>query len=288
MSVLALLLALVFSCSALNAQSVTVIVDKSGSGNFTNVQQAIDWVPANNNRWIRIHVKAGTYTEKVTVPANKPYILLEGGSRARTIIQSSGHGSVVGTSTFTVSADNFVASRITFQNTYNKLILRDEDAVPDASMERAPAFMIYGDKASFYGCGFVSLQDTLSDMQGRHYFNRCYIEGAVDFIWGSGQSIYEGCAIYSRNAGTTNFITAQGRDSPNDNSGFVFKYCTVNGDDTTFLGRVYRAYSRVVFFKSTLGSHVAPRGWFAWNFKGQEYVYSQKRYSKLYIFFSGY
>ncbi|PKI75106.1 hypothetical protein CRG98_004441 [Punica granatum] len=127
MSTLALLLVLVLTCSASSAQrvqskfhtdsatvSVTVIVDWFGSGNFTTVQQAIDWAPTNNNQWIRIHVKAGTYTEQVSIPQNKPYILLEGEGR-KTIIQSGGHGSVRGTSTFTVNADNFVASRITFK-----------------------------------------------------------------------------------------------------------------------------------------------------------------------------
>jgi len=35
------------------------------------------------------------------------------------------------------------------------------------------------------------LQDTLWDCQGRHYFNSCTIEGAMDFIYGAGQSLYE-------------------------------------------------------------------------------------------------
>lgn len=55
----------------------------------------------------------------------------------------------------------------------------------------APAVTIYGDKVSFYNCGFISLQDTLSDIHGRHYFENCYIEGAIDFIWGNGQSLYK-------------------------------------------------------------------------------------------------
>ncbi|KAK8637969.1 hypothetical protein V6N13_136417 [Hibiscus sabdariffa] len=34
----------------------------------------------------------------------------------------------------------------------------------------APAALINADKASFYRCGFVSVQDTLTDSEGRHYF----------------------------------------------------------------------------------------------------------------------
>lgn len=51
--------------------------------------------------------------------------------------------------------------------------------------------MIAGDKASFYRCSFYGVQDTLWDVEGRHYFKGCFIEGAVDFIFGAGQSIYE-------------------------------------------------------------------------------------------------
>jgi len=55
--------------------------------------------------------------------------------------------------------------------------------------------VVYGDKTAFYECGFVGVQDTLTDLVGRHYFESCYIEGYVDFIWGYGQSIYQVCAF---------------------------------------------------------------------------------------------
>ena len=55
----------------------------------------------------------------------------------------------------------------------------------------APAALLYADKASFYECGFVGIQDTLTDLVGRHFFDGCYIEGAIDFIWGYGQSLYQ-------------------------------------------------------------------------------------------------
>lgn len=53
------------------------------------------------------------------------------------------------------------------------------------------AARVEGDKNSFYRCGFVGLQDTLWDSLGRHYFYRSSIVGAVDFIFGAGQSMYE-------------------------------------------------------------------------------------------------
>ena len=67
--------------------------------------------------------------------------------------------------------------------------------VPDVNNKIMPALAarIYGDKSAFYNCAFFGLQDTLWDVQGRHYFYNCYIEGGFDFIFGRGQSIYEVC-----------------------------------------------------------------------------------------------
>lgn len=73
------------------------------------------------------------------------------------------------------------------QNTYNNI----KQTVPYKDIKVAPSAILMADKASFYGCRFISVQDTLADLLGRHYFHKCYIEGAVDFIWGRGQSIYQ-------------------------------------------------------------------------------------------------
>lgn len=58
-------------------------------------------------------------------------------------------------------------------------------------MDTAVAALVQGDKAVFFRCGFFGLQDTLWDDHGRHYYKSCTIEGAVDFIFGNGQSLYE-------------------------------------------------------------------------------------------------
>lgn len=56
---------------------------------------------------------------------------------------------------------------------------------------QAVAAMIRGNHSAFYGCGFIGIQDTLYDQNGLHYYKDCYIEGAVDFIFGDGRSIFE-------------------------------------------------------------------------------------------------
>ncbi|KAI4370416.1 hypothetical protein MLD38_018770 [Melastoma candidum] len=102
----------------------------------------------------------------------------------------------------------------------------------------------------------------------------CTIQGAVDFIFGGAQSIYEKCTISvlgeALGEGISGIITAQGRDNPYDASGFVFKDCKVVGSGTALLGRPWRAYARVVFYHTNLTSVVLPIGWDAWHFAGQE------------------
>lgn len=71
-------------------------------------------------------------------------------------------------------------------------------------------------------------------------------------------------------------ITAQGRQSPMDKGGFVFKDCTVigNGKVKALLGRAWEPYARVIFYHSNFGDAILPIGWDAWKGKGQEYIIS--------------
>ena len=68
------------------------------------------------------------------------------------------------------------------------------------------------------------------------------------------------------------FITAQGRESEEDKSGFVFKHCVIQGDGKAYLGRAYRNYSRVVFYETTMSNVVVRKGWDAWEYSDQVYV----------------
>lgn len=83
------------------------------------------------------------------------------------------------------------------QNTYTKIT----PIVPYKQIKVAPSVILMADKAWFYGCSFISVQDTLADLLGRHYFQNCYIEGAIDFIWGRGQSIYQVISYFFLNMG---------------------------------------------------------------------------------------
>ncbi|THU69027.1 hypothetical protein C4D60_Mb08t10030 [Musa balbisiana] len=188
----------------------TIVVDLKGGGDFKSIQQAIDSIPDNINKWTKIHVAAGVYREKVNVRSTKSYIVLEGDGAQTTSIEwgdydgdSSGHNTET-SATFTSYASNFVAKRITFKNTYNGF----------AKLTPAVAAWIFGDKSAFYYCSFTGFQDTLADTLGRHYFKGCYIEGVTDFVFGYGQSIYERCKISTvKSLQKPGFVTAQGRNN---------------------------------------------------------------------------
>ncbi|CAH2047125.1 unnamed protein product [Thlaspi arvense] len=257
----------------------TIVVDQSGKGNFKTIQSAIDSVPSGNDHWIKIYVREGIYNEKVVIPRDKPKIQMEGNKASETIIQFNEGGEAVTGATFRVLAEYFVAINITFKNTCNQ----EKPMTPFGEIKIAPAVALVADKAAFFGCGFYSVQDTIGDVLGRHYFEKCHIKGAIDFIWGKGQSIYQSCVIdilgviktakeeqVNRGRLIGGFITAQGRETEQEPNGFVFNECSIIGVGKAFLGRAYRNYSRVIFFNTYMADVIVPQGWDPWSFRGKE------------------
>ncbi|KAF5739977.1 putative Pectinesterase-2 precursor [Tripterygium wilfordii] len=224
------------------------------SGEFKTVQAAIDSIPPNNNKWIRIQINPGIYIEQVTIPQDKPCIILEGQDRSVTTITYDAHDRTDTSVTFSTNPDYVVVRGITFENSYNRPLKSNTD------ITQAVAAQIGGDKNVFFECGFVGLQDTLWDFQGRHYFYNCYIEGADCYL-----NVTAGLL-----PDQLGYITAQDRESPEEGSGFVFPRGIVDGSGQVYLGRACGPYSRVIFDETNLTSVVYPTGWDAWYFIGQE------------------
>ncbi|EOA22433.1 hypothetical protein CARUB_v10003078mg [Capsella rubella] len=193
------------------------------------------------------------------------------GQRVTTITYNGNKATDVST-TFTSHPSYVVVRNLSIMNTYNRL-----DSLPTTTsngmswnIKPAVALNVYGDKSAFYDCDFLGLQDTLWDNQGKHHFKNCYIEGAVDFIFGQGQSIYEDCKINATAGALASkvalgYITAQGRQNPSDPSGFVFLRGSVSGSTSVYLGRAYGPFSRVIFIQTELSSVVHPLGWDSWH-----------------------
>ncbi|XP_026436595.1 probable pectinesterase 55 [Papaver somniferum] len=265
--------------SSIPAINITVALPV-GAANFTSIQGAVNYVPENNNQWFRILVQAGDYSEQVAV--NRSCIILEGDSHGGTTIKFNAHDTPLDSPTFylTQEAENFVAKYINFKNIFNyakyrfdgyNRMMNGKRGMNDPEIKPAVAALVMGDKASFYYCNFYGVQDTLWDQQGRHFYQNCRIEGLCDFIWGNAQSYYEishNCHLVSQGAG---YITAQGMETEDQPTGFVFNGGIVSGIGPTYLGRAYRGHSRVIFNGTSFDSNVInPLGWSSWDYTGHE------------------
>ncbi|KAF1894212.1 hypothetical protein Lal_00004136 [Lupinus albus] len=246
----------------------TIHVCQRGDKTFKTIQSAIDTVPPGNSQWIRIRISPGVYKEKVTIDNTKRCIFLHGAGRNSTTIQWGDFGSAKHTATVEISGNNTLVKGITFENTHNT---RDSENVT-----QAVAVRVHADKCAFINCGFIGVQDTLYDSIGRHYYHNCYIQGATDFIFGSGRSIFKGCKIYFSNGlgpPKKGVITANERESEDDPSAFVFNKCKINGEGgKTNLGRALTSGNpRVIIAKSFFADVIRTEGWAEKDFfKGHE------------------
>ncbi|MCO5609506.1 hypothetical protein L7F22_063734 [Adiantum nelumboides] len=244
-----------------------VDVGGGAAADFTSIQAAIDSVPDSNTVPTLIHIFPGIYEERVVVPSTKSFITLQGSGMNLTFVQwhlkasdTDEHGmelTAYNTASVTVYASNFVAKGITFKNTL-------PPPPPGIEGRQAAAFRISGDMAAFYECGFVGGQDTLCDDQGRHYFENCFIQGSIDFVFGNARSLYNRCELNSI-AQSYGSVAAQDRQSLDDNTGFVFVNCKITGSGPIYLGRAMGPFSRIIFAYSQFDNIVDPRGWDDWD-----------------------
>jgi pectinesterase len=260
MKILFTLLASFLAAASLRAQTnITVAAD--GSGQFKSVQAAIMSVPSGSAvNPVIIHIKPGTYHELIYIQREKSYFRLIGDNPTNTILTFGLYASMTNldgkplgtfkTPSTTIDADNFSAENITFANSAGPV-------------GQALAIRVDGDRAAFRNCRFLGWQDTILINRGRQYFDNCYIEGHVDFIFGAATAWFEKCHIHCLRDG---YITAAStpQDAP---YGYVFSRCTIDGElgVKTYLGRPWRLYASVKYLNCDMSEVVRPQGWFDWN-----------------------
>ncbi|KAK6151859.1 hypothetical protein DH2020_014494 [Rehmannia glutinosa] len=233
--------------------SYTLTVDRNPVyGDFTSIQDAIDSLPMINVVRVVIRVHAGLYKEKVTIPPFKSFITIEGAGADKTIVEWGDTAQTPGPKGQPLGT----YGSATFANT-------TPVPPPGAIGKQAVAFRISADTAAFVGCKFLGAQDTLYDHLGRHYYKDCYIEGSVDFIFGNGLSLFENCHVHAI-APIIGAVTAQGRNSILDDTGFSFVNCKVTGSGALYLGRAWGPFSRVVFAYTYMDNIIIPKGWYNW------------------------
>lgn len=238
-----------------------LIVAKDGSGDFRYIQDAIDAIRVFLPNHITIRIKKGLYKEKVSIPSTISNITLLG--EDSTIISYddfSGKGKMETFDSYTlkVMGNDIILENLIVENTAGRV-------------GQAVALHIEGDRCSIKRCRFLGNQDTIfaSGYNSRQYFTNCYIEGTVDFIFGSATALFENCIIHSKFNG---FVTAASTPAW-VNYGYVFKNCklTAAADvNKVYLGRPWRSNAKTVFINCELGRHILAEGWDNWSNKENE------------------
>ena len=243
------------------ATSITVAAD--GTGNVKTVQAAVDLVPANNTSTATITIKKGTYTGRVVVPANKPNIVFAGatGTATDVVLTASRPQSTDGSdgsATVLLQSKDIEMRHLTIRNDYN-------EAANGAS--QALALYVKADRQRFRNVRVIGDQDTLL-VHGtvRAYFYSSYIEGDVDFIYGSGTSVFDNCEIFSstRNSSNNGYVTASATPGSRTYGILITKSRLTSdaGAGTVYLGRPWHpggdtsAKPQVLIRDSVLGAHI--------------------------------
>lgn len=238
---------------------INMVVDQSGNGDYLTLQKAFNAIPFNYHGNIHVLVKKGIYQEKVLLEKGKINVHLKGEFLDSTIIRWDDYsgkvvdGVTLGTSTsytIAIDADDFIAQNITFQNT--------------SQAAQAVALRVKGDRMIFQRCNLLGYQDTYYTWgTGRVYHEDCYIEGTVDFIFGSSIAVFKNCTIKSlRNSPITAAATPE-----NYKFGYVFMNCDLIADNISgaSLGRPWKAFAKTVFIETNEGEHIIPAGWIEWS-----------------------
>jgi len=264
------------------AAKKTLVVAADGSGQFKTVQEAVDSAPDGN---VRINIKPGEYRNLIAIGTNGVELRGLGKTPQDVVLVydnsagtpgPDGRGLGTGRSgTIMLTGDDFLAENLTIANDFEKRHERSNQG------SQAVALHVTGDREVFRKVRFLGFQDTLyADSKlchapggggtchaARQYYTDCYIEGHVDFIFGDAKAVFDRCEIHTL-PHVMDTITAQSRLRPEEDSGYVFRDCTVTGDagsQDILLGRPWRAYSTVVFLNTDFKAPLDPAGWKEWS-----------------------
>lgn len=241
----------------------TIVVARDGTGEFRNIDEAIEVCRAFMDYHKVIYVKCGTYKEKLIIPQWLTNIEILGEDRDKTIITYDDHanvklpGTTRGMGTFRTYTVRVEGNSITFRN----ITIENNSA----RLGQAVALHTEGDKLIFVNCRFLGHQDTVytGTAGTRLYFKDCYIEGTTDFIFGPSTAWLENCTIHSK---ANSYITAA--STPKDCAyGYVFNNCKLTAApnvNKVYLGRPWRDYGYTLFMNCDLGKHIRPEGWHHW------------------------
>ncbi|OTA62392.1 carbohydrate esterase family 8 protein [Hypoxylon sp. EC38] len=269
------------SASKAPAGAVVVDLTKSMTGAFSSLNAALASLPSDSSCQT-IFIMPGTYVEQVTVNRPGQTVIIgyttedpgRGYSGNRVTVSYSRGLSVsplpVGHSDSETAVISTASSDIAF---YNIDFINTDNLNGTIANYVTLAGSTYGNHIGFYGCSLIGWQDTLltGSTNGYQYYESCYIEGAIDFIWGYSAAYFKGCTIAAKRKSSC--ITAHSRKDATGIGVYAFDHCLVTAaagyasalKSGVYLGRPYSAYAKVVFKNSYLDSVIQPIGWKNWS-----------------------
>jgi pectin methylesterase-like acyl-CoA thioesterase/lysophospholipase L1-like esterase len=255
------------------AGQLTVAAD--GTGDFCTVQGALDFIPEGNTAPVTILVRRGTYTEIIAF-RHKDNITLRGEDRKETVLAYANNAgfsaydgnpySPAGKSPDDNGQPIYRRAVLLAQRdagfTLENLTIRNTTPHGGSQSECIIFNGTDAARAIVKDVDLYSFQDTLQ-VNGQAYIEGCYIEGDVDFMWGTGPSFFENCT--ARSTSSRAYYT-QIRN-PGTKHGFVYYHCTFDGTPGVtgdYLARIEPdrfPHSEVVLIDCVLDSSVGAVAW---------------------------
>ncbi|KAH8651250.1 pectin lyase fold/virulence factor [Xylariales sp. PMI_506] len=265
-------------CSGSHARAYpphnAIVVDQSGAYSGTSYPTMSEGVAALNTTTTAnqfIFVYPGSYVEQTYIPPLSGNLTIQGYT-----CDSRSYEGNTATLTYnlalinTTSDDKTATLRLWTKNVklYNIDIANTFGHI--SSNGQNLAISAYVANQGFYGCKFLSYQDTILAETGTQLYVKCLVQGAVDFIFGqTALAWFDRCDIRTINAGC---VTASGRSADTNPSWYVLNRCNVDrnpnytvADGANYLGRPWGDYARVVVQESYLGSIINAAGWSQWS-----------------------
>ena len=274
LAVILVFAALQTSCASIDAWRFDAVVKKSCGKThqcFEKVQAAIDSSPQDNTKPYRIYIAPGVYKEKITLATNNVQLLGAGQQKTRISYgdyagKLDADGKSLGTPrtyTLLVKAKDIRIENLTIENSFdfltNDALVGDDPKKLSGTQAVALFIDAPSDKVLVRKVSLLGYQDTLFVNSGRSWFDKVFIAGNVDYIFGKGNALFTHSEIKTLGRGKAiqpnGFVTAPSTQIANQ-FGFTFIDCRLTRDksvpdNSTPLGRPW----------PPLAPHYHPRRW---------------------------
>ena len=245
------------------------VVTKSlidGSKNFGkivyhNLQECLDKCEEGSKIYLKSEIYRGKFIvnkKNITIIGmDDSIITYDAYSKMKVRKEDGGDGVKVygtsGSATLTVkaSASNFKMFNVTIENTHVK------DKIENSSGDQGVAFKTEALNGYYEECNFIGCQDTLYTSGNDNVFHKCTIIGAVDFILGNGNTIFDKCFINIRcNLNDYTYICAPSTLRSNT-IGLFFYNCIITSTSSNKENAIARPW-----FDKGIEEGVLPRAFF--------------------------